>query len=194
MVFPPAPADTIPVVFSHPVLPATVRPRRSGSRGTRETVTPITGQLFAQPEFNERQTVVLHRLLGETTGTRAERRAVSDPGGRGAHASSPMMLVTPTGIVPAAGLGIGETTPGGNGPRMHGRQAQHLPSPGRAGYSQPNSHANSGEDLYGTSAKYRLQIYTSADFHRRHRRPAANRLRPVFRSRRGIRLAGWGWS
>ena len=160
-------ADTIPVVFSHPVLPATVRPEAFRiTLNTGETVTPITASFLPNLEFNERQTVVLTGYWGNRL----------EPGQSGAlyptrvdvvPTSSPMMLVTPTGIVPAAGLGIESRNPymAGNGPRMLAAKLNVYSSLGEGGpQSQPNSYANSGEDLYGTSAKYRLRIYTSAGF------------------------------
>ena len=86
---------------------------------TGETVTPITASFLPNLEFNERQTVVLTGYWGNRL----------EPGQSGAlypirvdvvPTPSPMMLVTPAGIVPAAGLGIESRNPymAGNGPRM----------------------------------------------------------------------------
>lgn len=160
-------ADTIPVVFSHPVLPATVRPEAFRiTLNTGETVTPIAASFLPNLEYNERQTVVLTGYWGNRL----------EPGQSGAlyptrvdvvPTPSPMMLVTPAGFVPAAGLGIESRTPyqAGNGPRMLAAKLNIYSSLGEGGpQSQPNSYANSGEDLYGTSAKFRLRIYTSAGF------------------------------
>lgn len=160
-------ADTIPVVFSHPVLPASVSPDAFRiTLNTGETVTPITASFLPNLEYNERQTVVLSGYWGN-------RMA---PGQSGAlypvrvdivPTRTPMMLVTAGGLVPASGLGIESRNPyqTGNGPRIVAAKLNLYSSLGEGGpQSQPNSYANSGEDLYGAQAKYRLRIYTSAGF------------------------------
>lgn len=160
-------ADTIPVVFSHPVLPASVSPGAFRVRlddGTE--VVPITASLLPNLEYNERQTVVLSGYWGN-------RIAPGQPGAQYpvrvdvVPAPTPMMLVTAQGLAPAAGLGIDSRNPyvPGNGPRMVAAKLNLYSSLGEGGpQSQPNSFANSGEDLYGAEAQYRLRIYTSAGF------------------------------
>lgn len=160
-------ADTIPVVFSHPVLPASVSPQAFRiTLNTGETVTPITASFLPNLEYNERQTVVI-------TGYWGNRIA---PGQSGSlhpvrvdivAAPTPLMLVTKVGFVPATGLGVESRNPyqAGNGPRLVAAKLNIYSSLGEGGpQSQPNSYANSGEDLYGAQAKYRLRLYTSAGF------------------------------
>jgi hypothetical protein len=126
-------ADTIPVVFSHPVLPASVSPDAFRiTLNTGETVTPITASFLPNLEYNERQTVVLSGYWGN-------RMA---PGQSGAlypvrvdivPTRTPMMLVTAGGLVPASGLGIESRNPyqTGNGPRIVAAQTQSVLQSGR---------------------------------------------------------------
>lgn len=160
-------ADTIPVVFSHPVLPASVTPE--AFRVTLDdgsTVTPVTASFIPNLEYNERQTVVL-------TGYWGNRIAPGQPGAQYpvrvdvVAADTAMMLVTPDGLAPAAGLGIESRNPyvPGNGPRLVAAKLNLYSGLGEGGpQSQSNSVANSGEDLYGERAEYRLRLYTSAGF------------------------------
>lgn len=160
-------ADTIPVVFSHPVLPASVSPEAFRiTLNDGSTVTPVTASFIPNLEYNERQTVVL-------TGYWGNRVAPGQPGAQYptrvdiVDAETPMMLITPLGLVPAAGLGIESANPyvPGNGPRVVAAKLNLYSSLGEGGpQSQPNSSANSGQDLYGAQAEYRLRIYTSAGF------------------------------
>ncbi|MBN9477175.1 MAG: hypothetical protein ABS43_00970 [Bordetella sp. SCN 67-23] len=160
-------ADTIPVVFSHPVLPASVSPEAFRiTLNDGSTVTPITASFIPNLEYNERQTVVL-------TGYWGNRVAPGQPDAQYptrvdvVDAETPMMFITPLGLVPAAGLGIESANPyvPGNGPRVVAAKLNLYSSLGEGGpQSQPNSSANSGEDLYGAQAEYRLRIYTSAGF------------------------------
>ncbi|VCU71096.1 hypothetical protein PIGHUM_03176 [Pigmentiphaga humi] len=160
-------ADTIPVVFSHPVLPASVSPEAFRvTLNDGRTVTPVTASFIPNLEYNERQTVVL-------TGYWGNRVAPGQPGAEYptrvdvVDADTPMMFVTPQGLVPAAGLGIESGNPyvPGNGPRMVAAKLNLYSGLGEGGpQSQPNSAANSGEDLYGEQAEYRVRIYTSAGF------------------------------
>lgn len=160
-------ADTIPVVFSHPVLPASVSPEAFRvTLNDGSTVTPLTASFIPNLEYNERQTVVLSGYWGN--------RIV--PGQPGAQypvrvdiisAATPMMLVTPQGLTAAAGLGAESRNPyvGGNGPRIVAAKLNLHSGLGEGGPQwQSGSTANSGEDLYGEQAEYRLRIYTSAGF------------------------------
>ena len=160
-------ADTIPVVFSHPVLPASVTPEAFRiTLNDGGAVTPVTASFIPNLEYNERQTVVL-------TGYWGNRLA---PGQAGAQypvrvdvvaAETPMMLVTPHGLAPAAGLGVESRNPyvPGNGPLLVAAKLNPYTGLGEgAPQSQASSVANSGEDLYGKQAEYRLRLYTSAGF------------------------------
>jgi len=160
-------ADTIPVVFSHPVLPASVTPEAFRvTLADGRTVAPATASFIPNLEYNERQTVVLSGYWGN-------RIAPGQPGAEYpvrvdiVDAATPMMLVTPRGLAPAAGLGIASRNPyvPGNGPRIVAAKLNLYSGLGEGGpQSQPNSAANSGEDLYGAQAQYRVRIYTSAGF------------------------------
>jgi len=159
--------DTIPVVFSHPVLPASVTPEAFRiTLNDGRTVTPATASFIPNLEYNERQTVVLSGHWGN-------RIAPGQPGAQYpvrvdiVDAATSMMLITPEGLLPAAGLGIESRNPyvAGNGPRIVAAKLNLYSALGEGGpQSQPNSAANSGEDLYGAQAEYRLRIYTSAGF------------------------------
>ncbi|MBU3594541.1 hypothetical protein ICN42_10615 [Polynucleobacter sp. 71A-WALBACH] len=160
-------ADTIPVVFSHPIWPPSVSPAAfSVTMNTGAVVTPLTASFLPNTEYNERQTVVLSGYWGN--------RIL--PGNPGAEypvsvsiVSSPTELkfVTPRGLVSAIGLSVESKNPyvAGNGPRI---LAAKLNVFSDLGESNPQwltaSYANSGADLFGASAQYRLRIYTSAGF------------------------------
>ena len=159
--------DTIPVVFSHPLLGDTLSPQSFRILlNTGEIVTPITSSFSPNSEFNERQTVVLvgdwgNRLLPDESGARYPVSVtVVDDG-------PPLWLVTSAGLVSAVGLTIESFNPyvAGNGPRI---LAAKLNAYSDLGEGNPawlaSSTANSGSDLYGEQAKYRLRIYTSAGF------------------------------
>jgi len=160
-------ADTIPVVFSHPVLPASVSPEAFRiTLNDGRMVTPVTASFIPNLEYNERQTVVL-------TGYWGNRIAPDQPGAEYpmrvdiVDAATPMMFITSQGLAPAAGLGIDSGNPyvPGNGPLVVAAKLNLYSGLGEGGpQSQPNSTANSGEDLYGEQAEYRLRIYTSAGF------------------------------
>lgn len=160
-------ADTIPVVFSHPVLPTSVTPEAFRiTLNDGSTVTPVTASLIPNLEYNERQTVVLSGYWGN-------RVAPGQPGAQYpvrvdvVAADTPMLLLTPHGLAPAVGLGLDSQNPYvlGNGPRLVAAKLNLYSDLGEGGpQSQANSVANSGTDLYGQQAEYRLRLYTSAGF------------------------------
>lgn len=160
-------ADTIPVAFSHPIWPPSVTPAAFAvTMNTGAVVTPLAASFLPNTEYNERQTVVLTGYWGN--------RIL--PGNSGAEypvsvsivtAPTELKFVTPRGLVSAVGLSVESKNPyvAGNGPRI---LAAKLNVFSALGESNPQwltaSYANSGADLYGSSAQYRLRIYTSAGF------------------------------
>lgn len=160
-------ADTIPVVFSHPIWPPSVTPAAFAvTMNTGAVVTPLAASFLPNSEYNERQTVVITGYWGNRI----------QPGNPGAEypvsvsiVSSPTELtfVTPRGLKSAVGLSVESKNPyvSGNGPRI---LAAKLNVFSDLGESNPQwlqaSYANSGSDLFGTSAQYRLRVYTSAGF------------------------------
>ena len=160
-------ADTIPVVFSHPVLGNTVH--ASDFRvtlNTGEIVIPLAASFLPNYEFNERQTVVI-------TGHWGNRIA---PGGFGAQYpvnvaivddGSPLHLITPAGLFSAVGMNAASLSPysEGNGPRILAAKLSAFSDLGEGGPAWLSAGAaNSGADLYGDQALYRLRLYTSAGF------------------------------
>src|SRR5690606_39838000 len=96
-------ADTIPVVFSHPVLGTTLTPEAFQIElNTGELVTPIAASFLPNGEYNERQTVVL-------TGYWGNRLQSDDPDAlhpvkvRIVESDVPLTLVTAQGLVHAPG-------------------------------------------------------------------------------------------
>jgi len=160
-------ADTIPVVFSHPVLGETVNPEDFlVTLNTGEVVTPITASFLPNLEFNERQTVVI-------SGEWGNRIAPGEPGARYpvtvsiVDDGSPLRFVTDTGLISAVGLSVESQNPyvEGNGPRILAAKLNAFSDLGEGSPAwQGSSTANSGADLYGDQAMYRLRIYTSAGF------------------------------
>ena len=83
--------------------------------------------------------------------------------------SSPTELtfVTPLGLISAVGLSVESKNPYviGNGPRILAAKLNVFSSLGESNPKWLNaSYANSGSDLFGSSAQYRLRVYTSAGF------------------------------
>jgi len=160
-------ADTIPVVFSHPVLGDTMHPGDfSVTLNTGEVVVPIAASFLPNLEFNERQTVVI-------TGDFGNRIAPGESGARYPVSvtivddGSPLRLVSDAGLISAVGLTIQSQNPyvPGNGPRILAAKLNMFSDLGEGAPSwQASSTANSGSDLYGDQALYRLRIYTSAGF------------------------------
>lgn len=160
-------ADTIPVVFSHPVLGDTLNPTDFRvTLNTGEVVTPITASFLPNLEFNERQTTVIagewgNRILPGQPGARypVSVSIVDD--------ASPLRLITPDGLVSAVGLTVQSQNPyvQGNGPRLLAAKLNAFSDLGEGNPAwQGNSTANSGSDLYGDQATHRLRLYTSAGF------------------------------
>ena len=160
-------ADTIPVVFTHPVLGDTLNPTDFRvALNTGEVVTPITASFLPNLEFNERQTAVI-------SGDWGNRILPGEPGSRYPVSvtifkdETPLRLVTQTGLVSAVGLTVQSKNPyvEGNGPRILSAKLNAFSDLGEGNPAwQANSTANSGSDLYGDQAMYRLRIYTSAGF------------------------------
>lgn len=160
-------ADTIPVVFSHPIWPPSVTPEAfEVTMNTGAVVTPLTASFLPNSEYNERQTVVL-------TGYWGNRILPGNPGAQYpvsvsiVNASTELKFVTPRGLVSAVGLNVESKNPyaAGNGPRILAAKLNVFSS---LGESNPQwltaSYANSGADLFGSAAQYRLRVYTSAGF------------------------------
>lgn len=161
-------ADTMPLVFSNPILPTTMSAtdfRVTLSDGSQ--VTPLAASFLPNLEFNERQTVVLdgefgNRILpGQPGALYPVSVAVVDDG-------TPMQMLTNSGLVSAVGLSVNSSNPyvTGSGPRLVAAKLNYFSGLGEGGpigvgfYSEDNS----GSDLYGSQAQYRLRLYTSAGF------------------------------
>lgn len=160
-------ADTIPVVFSFPVLASTLNPTDFRvTLNTGEVVTPITASYLPNLEFNERQTVVVsgdwgNRLQPGETGARypVTFSVVAD--------DTPLTLVGPSGLVSAVGFSVNSLNPyiEGNGPRIVGAKLNAYSDLGEGAPAWSlSSVANSGTDLFGSTVQYRVRIYTSAGF------------------------------
>ncbi|GBF96265.1 hypothetical protein Rsub_09060 [Raphidocelis subcapitata] len=168
-VAPERPADTIPIVFSQPVLPSSISPgafRVTLNDGS--VVTPLAASLNPNVEYNERQTVVVigffgNRLAPGTPGALfpAELEVVDVPG-------NPLTLIGPNGFTDATGLKAASGNPyqEGKGSRMLRAK---LNAYSQLGEGAPKwlqtSTANSGSDLYGDlPGLYRLRIYNNYGF------------------------------
>lgn len=163
-------ADTMPLVFSYPVLPTTLNGDGSDflvtvNDGTQ--VTPQAAGFLPNLEYNERQTIV---IIGDF-GNRLK------PGSPGAkypinvtivNDGTPLQMISAAGPVDAVSLTIDSSNPyvEGNGPRLVAAKLNHFSNLGEGGPSGigASSQDNSGGDLYGDQAQYRLRLYTSAGF------------------------------
>lgn len=160
-------ADTIPVVFSHPVLGTTLTPEAFQIElNTGELVTPIAASFLPNGEYNERQTVVL-------TGYWGNRLQSDDPDAlhpvkvRIVESEVPLTLVTAQGLVHAAGDEIDSKNPyvEGNGPRIVRANLDAYTDLGEGAPLWMNaSNQNAGSDLFPDEAQFRLRVYTSAGF------------------------------
>jgi hypothetical protein len=130
-------------------------------------VTPQTAAFSPNLEFNERQTVV---LVGEF-GNRLQ------PGEPGAlypsvvtvvNDGSPLEVLTSNGPVSAVGLRVASSNPyvSGNGPRVVAAKLNRFSNLGEGGPIGISlaSQFNSGGDLYGDQAQFRLRLYISLGF------------------------------
>ncbi|MGE4336600.1 MAG: hypothetical protein AB7E55_11570, partial [Pigmentiphaga sp.] len=160
-------ADTIPVVFSHPVLGNTVDPAAFRiTLNTGEVVTPLTASFLPNTEYNERQTVVLTGYWGDRLGT-DDLDAVYPVYVEIVATETPLTLLSDEGLVSAVGLGVESQNPyvEGNGPRLVGANLDVISDLGEgAPLWVPGSNQNSGIDLFGDEAAFRLRLYTSAGF------------------------------
>ena len=160
-------ADTIPVVFSHPIWPPSVTPAAFQiTMNTGAVVTPLVASFLPNAEYNERQTVVItgywgNRIAPDNSGAEypVSVSIVSSP--------TELKFVTALGLVSAVGLNIESKNPyvSGNGPRIVAAKLNVFSSLGESNPQWLNaSYANSGSDLFNASAQYRLRVYTSAGF------------------------------
>ena len=161
-------ADTIPVVFSMPVLPTTVNATDFAvTLNDGSVVTPVVASMIPNLEYNERQTVVLDGEFGNRL----------QPGQPGAlypisvtivNDGTPFQLLTTTGPVSIVGATVASSNPyvAGNGPRLVGAKLNRFSDLGEGGPAILGMAAirNSGNDLYGSDAQNRLRLYTSAGF------------------------------
>ena len=161
-------ADTMPLVFSHPLLPTRLDGRDFRVRlNDGSQVTPQSAAFLPNLEFNERQTVVIAGPFGNRL----------QPGQPGAlyplsvevvNDGSPLELLTADGPISAVGLSVASSNPyvSGNGPRIVAAKLNALSNLGEGGPIGISlaSQNNSGLDLYEEQGQYRLRIYTSAGF------------------------------
>lgn len=160
-------ADTIPVVFSHPIWPPSVSAAAfQVTMNTGAVVTPLSASFLPNSEYNERQTVVLVGYWGN-------RILPGEPGAeypvtvRIVRSPTELKFVTPLGLISAVGLSVESKNPYvvGNGPIILAAKLNVFSSLGESNPKWLNaSYANSGSDLFGSSAQYRLRVYTSAGF------------------------------
>lgn len=159
----------MPVVFSQPVLPSSITPevfRVTLNNGT--IVTPAVASLVPNVEYNERSVVVItgyfgNRLPAGTDGSiyPVQLEIVApDP-------TNPLILLGPNGFTNGTGLTVSSGnpyTPGG-GPRIVFAK---LNAFSQLGEGCPiwvlSAFRNSGSDLYGWRAQYRIRLFTSAGF------------------------------
>jgi hypothetical protein len=159
--------DTIPVVFSHPIWPPSISASAfQVTMNTGTVVTPLSASFLPNTEYNERQTVVLigywgNRILpGNPDAEYPVTVSIVD-------SPTELKFITQKGIVSAVGLSIESKNPyvSGNGPRILAAKLNVFSSLGESNPKWLNSsYANSGSDLFGSSAQYRLRVYTSAGF------------------------------
>ena len=161
-------ADTIPVVFSMPVLPTTVNTTDFAVMLNDGSVaTPLSISMSPNLEYNERQTVVLSGEFGN-------RILPGQPGSLYPVSVSilndgtPLELLTTTGPVSIVGATVASYNPyvAGNGPKIVSAKLNRFNDIGEGApfVLGGSSFRNSGSDLYGSDAQYRLRIYDNYGF------------------------------
>ena len=161
-------ADTIPVVFSMPVLPTTVNTTDFAVMLNDGSVaTPLSISMSPNLEYNERQTVVLSGEFGN-------RILPGQPGSLYPVSVSilndgtPLELLTTTGPVSIVGATVASHNPyvAGNGPKIVSAKLNRFNDIGEGApfVLGGSSFRNSGSDLYGSDAQYRLRIYDNYGF------------------------------
>ena len=160
--------DTIPVVFSMPVLPTTVNTTDFAvTLNNGSVVTPVLVSMLPNLEYNERQTIVLDGDFGN-------RLQPGQPGSMYpisvtiVNDGTPLQLLSTTGPVSIVGATVASSNPyvAGNGPKLVGAKLNRFSDLGEGAPAILGSTSirNSGGDLYGADAQYRLRLYTSAGF------------------------------
>lgn len=159
--------DNIPIVFSYPLLPTTVNP--TDFRVTRNdgvVVTPVIASFLPNAEYNERQTVVITGEFGNREHPDREG-AIYPVSVSTVLDSTPLEMVGKNGFISAVGITIDSFNPYviGNGPKIVSAKLNRFSDLGEgAPVWLLTNQNNSGSDLYGDQALFRLRIYTSAGF------------------------------
>ena len=161
--------DTMPLVFSYPVLPTTLNQNGSDFEvelNDGSIVKPLVAAFLPNLEHNERQTVVIIGEFGnrDLPGTPNARYPVSV---RIVNDGTPLQMLSANGPVDAVGLNIASKNPyeSGNGPKLVAAKLNYFSALGEgAPNANQSSLNNSGANLYGNEAQYRLRLYTSAGF------------------------------
>ena len=161
--------DTMPLVFSYPVLPTTLNQNGSDFEielNDGSIVKPLIAAFLPNLEHNERQTVVIIGEFGNRNlpGTPDARYPVSV---RIVNDGTPLQMLSANGPVDAVGLNIASKNPyeSGNGPKLVAAKLNYFSALGEgAPNANQSSLLNSGGNLYGNEAQYRLRLYTSAGF------------------------------
>jgi hypothetical protein len=159
--------DNIPIVFTWPILPTTLNPTDfQVILNTGDIITPAIASLIPNSEYNERQTVVITGNFGNrlTPGTEGAIYPISV--GTVLDAT-PLEMVGPNGSISAVGIAIDSLNPyvQGNGPKIVAAKLDRFSDLGEgAPLWLTTNQNNSGVDLYGDQAQFRLRIYTSAGF------------------------------
>lgn len=157
-------ADAMPIVFSWPVLPSTVKGDDFAvTLNTGEVVTPYVASISPNIEYNERSCIVIFGEFGNRL----------SPGTPGAIYPTKVTIVKslkmlgPDGLVSAVGLSKDSTnpyTPNG-GPTLVAAKLSKMSTLGEGiGENNPftGGYPNDGVAYYGESnAQYRLRVYTT---------------------------------
>lgn len=158
-------ADAMPICFSWPVLPSTVKPWDFLlTLNTGQTVQPQVASISPNLLYNKRTCVVIfghfgNRLAPGTPGAVYPTRLdIIDKG-------TTLKLVGPNGPVSAVGLSknCGNPYVANGGPTLIGAKLSIMNDVGQSApllFSQ--NEPNGGTAYYGADAQYRLRIYTTA--------------------------------
>ncbi len=159
--------DNIPIVFTWPLIPTTANPSDfQVILNTGAIVTPAIASFLPNSEYNERQTVVITGEFGNRL-TPGLEGAIYPISVATVLDSTPLEMLGASGPVSAVGLTIDSLNPyvEGNGPKLVAAKLTRMSNLGEgAPIWLATNQNNSGSDLYGNQAQFRLRVYTSAGF------------------------------
>ena len=163
----------LPVEFSWPVQPSTVRPENfKVTLNDGSEITPVGASIFPNFEYNERSTVVLLGEFGNRLNPSEDNGALYPVKLEIVESETPLTLIGLKGkkqIATGFSFGDGETPmtayDSGNGPKLCAAKISRMNTVGENGpLPFRGALPNDGVALYGNDAQFRLRVLTTGGF------------------------------